>query len=107
LPNERPLITSSQQTLGELASSFELYGLCTQCQRMPQLDIAQLIEVFGSQTSVDSIRQRLVCNRCGRRTKNIRVVYRGQAGGAAAFRYLGSDSRPKETPEETREEPQL
>lgn len=62
---------------------------------MPQLDIAQLIAVFGPETSIDSIRKRLVCNRCGRRTKNIRVVYRGPAGGAAAFRYLGSDSSQK------------
>ena len=78
--------------MGELASNFELYGLCTMCKRMPQLNIAQLIRVFGAQTSINDIRKRLVCNRCGRRTENIRVVYRGPSGGAAQFRYLGSDN---------------
>ncbi len=56
---------------------------------MPQLNIAQLVSVFGTATTVDSIRRKLVCNRCGRRTGNIRVVYRGPKGGAAAFKYSG------------------
>jgi len=64
---------------------------------MPQLNITQLVRVFGATTTVDSIRRKLVCNRCGRRTGNIRVVYRGPKGGAAAFRYSGS-SGSSETP---------
>ena len=51
---------------------------------MPRLDIARLIEVFGPATTIDAIRRRLVCTRCGRRPRNIRVVYRGAGGGAAA-----------------------
>jgi len=54
---------------------------------MPELDIAQLIRVFGEETTVDDIRKRLVCTRCGRHTNNIRVVYGGPQRGAAAFRY--------------------
>lgn len=87
---------ASQQTLGELASHFELYGLCTACKRMPQLNIAQLIKVFGGETTVDSVRRKLVCQRCGRHTQNIRVVYRGPQGGAAAFRYLATEQKAEQ-----------
>ncbi|MEM7220263.1 MAG: hypothetical protein AAF515_18015 [Pseudomonadota bacterium] len=56
---------------------------------MVRLEVQALVEVFGAQATVDDIRRRLRCTRCGRRSHNLRVVYRGADGGAAAFRHGG------------------
>ena len=54
---------------------------------MPRLDIAQLLRIYGPDTRIEDIRRRLVCTACGRRTENLRVVYRGPDGRAASFNY--------------------
>jgi len=54
---------------------------------MPQLNIAQLVRIYGPETTVEDIRRRLVCTACGRRTENLRLVYRGPGGRAASFNY--------------------
>jgi ribosomal protein L37E len=73
--------------LVDLIKHFELYGVCINCRRMEQLDIASMVAAGGSQLDVKTIRTRVRCRRCGLRTCDIRIVYSGPCGHARGFHY--------------------
>jgi hypothetical protein len=74
-------------SLGELASHFELYAVCTRCRRMVRLDLYRLVDRLGTECSTDELRRRVRCRACGQRSREIRIVYAGPCGGARSFHY--------------------
>ncbi|MCR9277288.1 MAG: hypothetical protein NXH85_04895 [Pseudomonadaceae bacterium] len=75
------------QLLKDLKHRFELYGVCVPCGRMQRLDMATLIEHLGEDADTDAVRQRVRCQSCGERRRDIRIVYAGTCGSAARFEY--------------------
>ena len=73
--------------LAELVKRFDLYGVCIDCRRMERVDVASIVAVGGSQLDVESIRARVRCSQCKRRTCDIRIVYSGPFGHARGFHY--------------------
>ena len=78
------------KTLGDLLERFQLYAVCTDCERMERLPIPMLIEQFGAALSIDEVRRRLRCQGCRKRTGDIRIVYVGEQGKVAGFHYRGA-----------------
>jgi len=74
--------------LGDIQQHFRLYGLCVPCGRMAPLPLDELARRFGPQTDVAWIRERLRCRVCGRRTREIRLVYVGP-DGSTRFHHRG------------------
>lgn len=62
-------------TLGEMLKSFRLYAVCSACDRMVQLDVASLAALVGRDVTVQEVRRRVRCKQCGRRTRDIRIVF--------------------------------
>ncbi len=77
------------QSLVDLANHFELYAVCIRCKRMVRLDTRRLIQTVGEHCSIDEVRERVRCRTCGRRTRDIRLIYAGPCGGAGGFHYRG------------------
>jgi hypothetical protein len=75
------------QTLADLASHFELYGVCIACKRMARIDLHPLIQALGGGSTVAAVRERVRCRVCGARTRDIRIVYAGPCGNARGFHY--------------------
>lgn len=75
--------------LNDLRLSFQLYALCSACDRMEAVNIAALLEVLPADTPVDTIRRRVRCSSCRCRTEDIRIVYVGEGERAATFQYRG------------------
>ena len=74
-------------TLAELLIAFELFAVCTSCRRTEQLDLKHLVENMGKDCAIETIRQRVRCTSCLRRTGDIRIVYVGRCGSARGFHY--------------------
>ena len=75
------------QKLTDLVDSFQIYGLCIPCGRMEALPLADIIYQEGPDITLQDLRGRLRCRCCGRRSEDLRVVYVGREGVAAAFHY--------------------
>ena len=75
------------QTLADLIVRFQLYAVCADCQRMERVPVQELAERYGSDLTIDSVRRRLRCQSCRRRTQDIRIVYVGERGRVAGFHY--------------------
>jgi hypothetical protein len=73
--------------LTELIKHFELYAVCIDCRRMEPVDVASIVAAGGSQLDVETIRARVRCRQCNRRTRDIRIVYSGPCGHARGFHY--------------------
>ena len=73
--------------LEDLLDCFQLYAVCTDCERMEQLQLKQMIDQFGSNLTIDSVRRRLRCGQCRQRTEDIRIVYVGEQGKLSGFHY--------------------
>jgi Zn finger protein HypA/HybF involved in hydrogenase expression len=73
--------------LADLIKHFELYGVCISCRRMEQVDLASIVAAGGSQLDIETIRARVRCRQCKRRTRDIRIVYSGPCGHARGFHY--------------------
>jgi hypothetical protein len=82
------------KTMGDLVERFQLYAVCTDCERMEQIAVGELIEAHGEALSIEAVRLRLRCRGCAVRTGDIRIVYVGEQGKLAGFHYRGSSSRP-------------
>lgn len=78
------------QTIGELQQNFSLYAVCAPCKRMHALPLSQLVETLGADTPISEVRQRLRCQHCQERTKDIRIVFTGPCNKAAGFHYRRS-----------------
>jgi len=74
-------------TLADLRAAFQLYAVCPDCRRMESVDVVALAERLGADTPIASIRSRLRCRACGRRTHDIRIVYVGEAAKVSGFHY--------------------
>ena len=85
------------QTLADLAPHFELYAVCIACRRMVRLDLHRLIPRIGGAATVPDVRDHVRCRACGRRTRDIRIVYAGPCGGARGFHYRAHAS-PDQSP---------
>lgn len=75
------------QRLGELLESFKVYAVCVPCSRMEAVDLRAAVERLGATATVADLRARVRCRGCGRRTRDIRVVYVGPADRPATFHY--------------------
>ena len=75
------------QTLIDLVSHFELYAVCIDCRRMVRIDLHQLLQRLPGTSTVTDVRERVRCRACGRRTRDIRIVYAGPCGNARGFHY--------------------
>ena len=93
------------KTMGDLIESFQLYAVCTDCERMERVAIGQLVEAHGEDLTIEAVRRRLRCSGCAVRTGDIRIVYVGEKGKLAGFHYRGSHSRPALRPVETDNQP--
>ena len=82
------------KTLGDLIERFQLYAVCTDCERMERVAIGKLIEAYGKDLTIEAVRQRLRCSSCAVRTGDIRIVYVGEKGKLAGFHYRGNSARP-------------
>jgi hypothetical protein len=80
------------KTLGDLSECFQLYAVCTDCERMEPVSIPALIDSCGPHLLIDEVRRRLRCRGCGTRTGDIRIVYVGEKGKLAGFHYRGTGS---------------
>jgi hypothetical protein len=78
--------------LSDLAGHFELYAVCGGCRRMVRIDLYRLAPVLGEACTIDDVRRRVRCRACGRRTRDVRIVYAGPCGGARGFHYRPSRS---------------
>ena len=88
----------SMKTLEDLRERFQLYAVCTDCDRMEHVSIPALIEHTGASQTIDDVRQRLRCRHCGQRTGDIRIVYVGEQGKVSGFHYRGTDSSAARQP---------
>ena len=73
--------------LNDLRSRFQLYALCSACDRMEAVNIAALLKILPAETPVEIIRRRVRCSSCLTRTEDIRIVYVGEGDRAATFQY--------------------
>jgi len=74
--------------LGDIQQHFRLYGLCVPCGRMAPLPLEDLLRRCGPQITVGRIRERVRCRCCGRRTREVRLVYVGP-DGSTRFHHRG------------------
>ncbi|MEZ5559930.1 MAG: hypothetical protein R3E86_15465 [Pseudomonadales bacterium] len=75
------------QKLTELVDCFQVYALCVSCDRMEPLPLPAIIAQAGPDITIADLRQRLRCRHCGRRSRDLRVVYVGPDASAAGFHY--------------------
>ncbi len=80
--------------MADLIESFQLYAVCTDCERMERVSIQKLIDAHGEDLSIEQVRTRLRCRGCAVRTGDIRIVYVGEKGKLAGFHYRGSTPQP-------------
>ena len=67
------------RTLGEIPSTFKLYAVCHRCERSVEVDHKAVLEEQGDMT-IEYFRQKVRCSECGKRTRDIRIVYVGNTG---------------------------
>ena len=67
------------RTLTKIPDTFKLYAVCTDCERMEEVDRLGVIEKAGDMTVTD-FRKRVRCSACGTRTEDIRIVFVGETG---------------------------
>jgi hypothetical protein len=67
-------VTVVLRTLADY-QGFTLRAFCQACDRSIELDQPALITRFGPEVLLDTIRRRLRCRACGRRTERLLVGY--------------------------------
>ena len=81
------------KTVGDLIERFQLYAVCTDCERMEKVDLPGLIDRYGSDLTIDGFRRRLRCGHCRQRTGDIRIVYVGEDNRVSGFHYRSHGPR--------------
>jgi hypothetical protein len=71
-PRQRPIVI---RTLGDLGERNELYAYCDSCRHSSRLDLAELRERHGPDLSLNALRSRLRCSRCGARSAETTHVW--------------------------------
>lgn len=64
-------------TLAELSLAHSLYGACDQCRHINALDAGLLRRQFGLAATLDDVRHRLKCTRCGARRARLMISQGG------------------------------
>lgn len=59
--------------VADLANAQLLIALCRRCKRQAPLDPRQLVRRFGELVTLNEVRARVRCTRCGERTRVVRV----------------------------------
>ena len=59
-----------------IAGKHAISGYCMTCRRHAWLDLERIAREAGGSLSLERLRRRLTCSRCGRRGVEIRLVYR-------------------------------
>jgi hypothetical protein len=59
--------------LREMLNAQRLIACCDHCRRRVALDVGQLERRLGQLVTLNAIRARVRCTRCGKRTQNVRV----------------------------------
>jgi hypothetical protein len=85
------------RTLADLVERFQLYAVCSDCERMERLSLEPLMERLGGALEISEVRKRLRCRGCGVRTGDIRIVYVGENQKVSGFHYGGR--RPEIPPQ--------
>lgn len=65
---------TSFDTLGAIGERFVIFAFCGECRRDAKLDVQRLIARHGAALSINVLRQRVTCRRCGQRTRTLRIV---------------------------------
>lgn len=73
--------------LSDLLVAFQLYAVCSDCQRMEAVDLPALCEQIGGTTPIAAVRMRLRCRGCHKRTEDIRIIYVGEGAKLSGFYY--------------------
>ncbi len=60
---------------------FTLIACCGVCERHVELEHAALAERFGWDATLDEMRRRVTCRRCGRRTGRVLLAHGGRPRG--------------------------
>jgi hypothetical protein len=63
------------ETLADLGDRFAVHVFCSPCGRSTALGSAHLVAVYGPSFTLDELRRRLTCSKCGKRSREIRIVY--------------------------------
>lgn len=79
--------------MSDLIERFQLYAVCTDCDRMERVDIRGLMDRYGGDLTIDSVRRRLRCQQCRQHTGDIRIVYVGEQAKVSGFHYRGNPGR--------------
>jgi hypothetical protein len=66
---------SGLTTLGDLGTRQVVVAFCEPCDRFSTLNTRSLIARFGPRLTLDELKARLCCARCGKRSRTIRIVY--------------------------------
>jgi hypothetical protein len=77
------------KVLADLVERFQLYAVCSDCERMERLDLGTLIVRLGGSLEISALRKRLRCGSCHVRTGDIRIVYVGENRKVSGFHYGG------------------
>ncbi len=86
------------KTISDLVERFQLYAVCTDCERMERVLIEDMLSHHGPDLTIDSLRRRLRCGQCRRRTGDIRIVYVGERAKLSGFHYRGNSLPPVTQP---------
>ena len=61
-------------TIGDLAPGCAIWACCDGCRRSAKLNLVKLRMQYGPGLLLDDLKRCVTCNRCGRRTAEIRLV---------------------------------
>ena len=67
----------SLSTLGDLAESFRLYGVCHTCHASRVLDLLSMVQRLGGTFPIQGVRHRLRCRECQSKACGIQIVWVG------------------------------
>lgn len=84
--------------MSDLIERFQLYAVCTDCERMERVLIEDMISHHGADLTIESLRRRLRCGQCRQRTGDIRIVYVGEQAKLSGFHYRGNSPPPVKQP---------
>jgi hypothetical protein len=67
-------------TVAALGERFTIFAFCLECRRDARLDTRRLVAVYGPALTISELRERVTCNRCGSRTRELRIVCTAPGG---------------------------
>jgi hypothetical protein len=62
------------ETLGDLGSNHTIYAICDACNRSTRVERGSARGCVRSSLRIDELKRRLACSKCGKPTREIRIV---------------------------------